>query len=86
MESGQDRLQMEKLDVLVGERSLTMRARRAVRIEDLQPLLEIGATLKAVKAAGATPTKAEFDALVDDVARLSRQLAAAAEALRLKLL
>jgi hypothetical protein len=42
--------------------------------------------MKATKAAGATPTKAEFDALVDDVALLFRQISAVANALQKKLL
>lgn len=86
MQKSLDRKSIEKLEVLAGERGREMRAQQAVRVEDLQPMLEFSARLKAQKAAGATPTKAEFDALVDDVAKMATQLAAVAQALATKLL
>lgn len=77
---------IEKLEILEGERGLESRPRRAVRIRDLQALLEISKDLTAARAAGATPTKAEFDALVADVQAIAARLAAVADALRRQLL
>jgi hypothetical protein len=86
MQSGMTRKNLETLEVLAGERGREMRGQQAVRVDDLRPLLDITAKLKAQKAAGATPTKAEFDALVDDVAKMASQLASVAQALGIKLL
>ncbi|WWT39862.1 hypothetical protein [Microcystis phage Mwe-JY25] len=82
--SDASRLQ-EKVDALAGERGKAMRPRAAVRIEDLSALLDIAPRVNAEPAAGATPTKAEYDALRREVVDLRRGLAAVAEALRLRL-
>jgi hypothetical protein len=74
----------ESLEVLAGDRP---RARRqaAVRIEDIAPLLEL-APLQATKAAGSTPTQAEYDALVVDMQRMHARLTAIADLLRARVL
>ena len=61
----------EVLDLLAGRRSGKARRQAAVRVEDLAGLLELSPKLKAKKAAGATPTKAEFDALVAELQAMS---------------
>lgn len=78
--------QREKLEVLDGSRGRGPRPRAAVRIVDLQALLELPPKLQAKKAAGTTPTKAEYDALVADVAAIHRRLTVLANALRDRLL
>ena len=57
------------------------KSRAAVRLEDLAPLLQLLPALKSAHAAGSTPTKAEFDALVDDVAMIHLRLKAVVEVL-----
>lgn len=76
----------ERLDVLAGERTGNARGRAAVRLDDLKPLLGQPPALKSVKAAGSAPTKAEFDALVDDVHALHRVLKATHDVLQARLL
>lgn len=76
----------EKLEVLDGSRRKTTARRAAVRIEDLQALLQVRSKLRAAKAAGATPTKAEFDALVDDMNDLHNIILALQEALQKRIL
>lgn len=78
--------QREKLETLDGSRGRNARRRAAVRIEDVEGLLLVTQKLKAQKAAGSTPTKAEFDALVDDVNALHKQLVAVSSALQARLL
>jgi hypothetical protein len=56
-----------------------------VRIEDIAPLLEL-APLQATKAAGSTPTQAEYDALVVDMQRMHARLTAIADLLRARVL
>jgi hypothetical protein len=68
----------EKLAVMNGERP-NRKEKASVRIEDLDGLLTILPKLKSAKAAADPPTKAEFDALVDDVAMLHTRLLAIAE-------
>lgn len=75
----------EKVETLVGSRN-SNRGRAAVRIDDLSELLQIANRLRAKKAAGTTPTKAEFDDLVDDVATINNRLQAVAKALQGRLL
>ena len=59
----------EKVETLTGERANG--ARRALRVSDLDTLAKIKVPeLTARYASGATPTKAEHDALVDDVKAL----------------
>lgn len=79
-----DRLK-EKIEVLDGSRRKTTR-RAAVRIEDVEALLQVRTKLKAVKAAGANPTGAEFDALLDDVEAILLRLVAVADALQKRIL
>lgn len=79
-----DQLAREKLDTLDGSRPQG-RGRAAVRIEDARPLMRIE-QMQARKAAGGGPTQAEFDALVDDVARLNARLAEFSEILRKRLI
>lgn len=81
---GQDGF-IEKVEVLDGSRSGGSRRRAAVRIEDLDALLQIPPRLQATKAAGATPTKAEFDALLVDVQTMQARLIAVASALQARL-
>lgn len=76
---------IEMLEVLAGVRVKTQRGRAAVRIEDLEGLLEIPERLQAKPAAGAAPTKAEFDALVRDVDTMRLRLFAAQTALALRM-
>ena len=79
--------QVEKLETLDGTRRRGAVARKAaVRVEDLSALLTLPAKLKSMKAAGSTPTAAEFDALVDDVAALHAGLKAVATALQSRLI
>lgn len=76
----------ERLDTLAGARGRRAIRKAAVTIEDLQGLLELPLTLKSAKAAGSTPTQAEHDALVADVAAIHRRLTAVVEALQARLL
>lgn len=74
---------IEKLEVLAGTRAGPGGASgAAVRLSDLSGLLALPPTLKSAHAAGAAPTAAEFDALVDDVQALHLRLLAVAEALQ----
>lgn len=83
-----DRSDREKLEILDGSRGVKteMRRRQAVRVSDMQGFLDLPAKLKSAKAAGSTPTKAEFDALVDDVTMLFNKLRSVADALQAKIL
>ncbi len=73
---------IEKIEVLTGARSRESRAKAAVRIEDLVSLAATPQRLQAVEAAGAAPTKAEFDALLADVEKLRLVCYGLMEALR----
>lgn len=74
----EDNLLREKVEVLNGDRA---RPRAAVRLEDLAGLLQVPPKLQAQKAAGAAPTKAEYDKLLEDVHDLHNRLLAVAQAL-----
>ena len=74
---------LERFGVMDGTRG-TDRSKRAVRLADMAPLAEFPKSPRSKKAAGATPTKAEFDALVDDMQTVFRQLSAIADALRVR--
>lgn len=76
----------ETLEVLAGERRKDAIRKAAVRIEDLAPLLEIRPRLRAVKAAGAAPTKEEFDAVVADLTDLHNRLVTVAAAIQARIL
>nr|WP_295467468.1 hypothetical protein [Mesorhizobium sp.] len=78
-----DRLR-EKVETLDGSRRKDAIRRAAVHIEDIEALLQINQTLKSTKAAGATPTAAEHDALVDDIAEIHRRLVAITQALQVR--
>lgn len=73
----------EKLEVLDGSRAGANRRRAAVRIEDLEPILEVP-TLKSSNVT-ATPTVADFNALRADVKALSDTLNAISNVLRKRL-
>lgn len=77
-----DEASKQRLDELAGVRQRGATGRAAVRIEDLQGLLSLPESLKSAAAAGSAPTKAEFDALVDDVGAIHRRLVAIMSALR----
>lgn len=77
----------ERLDVLAGARNrlpATLR-QQAVRVEDMIGILQSPRDLQSAHAAGANPTAAEFDALVDDVHELHRRIRAVADALAIKI-
>lgn len=75
---------IEKVEVLDGTRS-RQKGRAAVRIDDLAPLLQIK-QMQAAKAAGATPTQAEFDALLADFNALHARLLELSQILTKRLL
>jgi hypothetical protein len=75
----------EILDELDGSRSRTSKGRAAVRIEDLTGIVQLRQRMQAIAAAGSTPTKAEYDALVRDVSAVRQALAIVAEALQRRL-
>lgn len=77
-----DRQIIEKVEILAGVRSRETRSRAAVRIEDLVSLAATPQRLQAIAAAGAAPTKAEFDALLADVEKLRLVCYGLMEALR----
>lgn len=76
----------EKVEILDGSRARGNRDQAAVRIADLKGLMTLKTRLKSAKAAGATPTKAEFDALVDDVVELHLRMKAIVEALQARII
>lgn len=82
-----DRHIREKVETLDGSRSSSpdLRQQQAVRVVDLSGLLALKTDLQSTKAAGAAPTAAEFDALVEDVHRLQARLIQVQEALSKKL-
>jgi hypothetical protein len=75
---------LEELGVLNGTRGSDP-SQKAVRLAEMIALLEFPPAPGSRKAAGAAPTKAEHDALVEDVHLVFRQLAALSEALRVRL-
>lgn len=75
-----DETARQQLEELAGARQ--QRGRAAVRLDDLDTLLRLPDSLTAAKAAGTAPTKAEFDALVDDVTVLLNRLLGVVLALR----
>jgi len=77
-----ERQVIEKVEILDGSRSKEAIARAAVRLEDMVSLANAPQRLQSSKAAGAAPTKAEFDALRDDVERLRLVVYGLMEALR----
>jgi len=80
-----DALLRERIEALLGERPRAME-QSAVRIADLRPILSLKPDLRSAPAAGAAPTKAEFDALVRDLHDTRQLLRAVSEALRKRLL
>jgi hypothetical protein len=85
MDRPTDRRTLETLETLAGERRGAP-GRAAVRLDDLSGLMSLETRLQSQKAAGSTPTKAEFDALVNDVHMLHRRLAAVVSALQKRLI
>jgi len=81
MDQRASRRDLETLETLAGERPGAMQ-RAAVRLEDLSGLMSLSTRLQSQHAAGAAPTKAEFDALVDDVHMLHRRLVAMMQSLQ----
>lgn len=81
-----DALLREKLETLDGSRRRNAIRRAAVRIEDVERLLDIADKPRSRKAAGDPPTKEEHDALVADVHDLHRMLAGIAAALQRRVL
>lgn len=81
MNSPNDKRLQEDIEVLAGTRGRSSK-RAAVRVEDLAGLLQVPERLKSAKAVGTTPTKAEFDALVEDVATLHTRLRQVVSALQ----
>lgn len=75
----------ERIEVLDGARPRDRRC-AAVRQEDLQGLMQVSDSLKSAKAAGALPTAAEFEALVEGVHMLHRRLIATVRALQARLI
>jgi len=75
----------EKTEVLFGGRGSDPR-KAAVRLSDLDAILQLPSRLKSSKAAGTTPTKDEFDALVDDVHTIFRRLAALSQAIQQRII
>lgn len=75
-----ERLQ-ERVAVLWGDVQQG-RDKATVRRADLSSIDDINDTREAVKASGANPTKAEFDALVDEVAAIRQAIEAIAEKTR----
>lgn len=66
----------EKVEVMNGDRQ-NAKEKTVVRYSMLSPLSDIGRGTSR-KAAGSTPTKAEFDLLVDDVRAIREALNAIA--------
>lgn len=64
---------IEQLEILAGTR-VQSRVDAAVRVTDLLPLLQLRPQLKSAPAAGATPTKAEYDALRGDLEATNSRL------------
>lgn len=75
----------EQIETLDGSRGQS-KLRAAVRIEDLAPLMQIKDRMQAAKAAGAAPTKAEYDALVVEVEFLRARLYEVMQVLQTRLL
>ena len=71
---------LELIETLAGVRGRN-REGAAVRLRDISGLLPLNPKLQSAKAAGSTPTKAEFDRLVADVHEVHRRLVALCEAL-----
>ncbi|SFV31384.1 hypothetical protein SAMN05216456_1324 [Devosia crocina] len=72
---------VEDLELLVGSRARG-KSRAAVRIEDIEALLQVPRNLRSKKAAGATVDPAEFNALVDDLTALYDIMRSLADALQ----
>lgn len=64
----------EKVEVMNGDRQ-NAAGKTVVRYSNLSPLSDIGKG-RSKKAAGSAPTKAEFDALADDVREIREALLA----------
>lgn len=76
---------VERVETLDGRRPRAI-GEAAVKLQDLAGLLAMPPRLQSAPAAGATPTKAEHDALQKDVAEIHRRLVAIAEAIQARLI
>lgn len=84
MNQFEERSLIEKVELLAGDRPKG-KAKGAVRLEDLMPLLQIQ-PLKAQAPAGGTPTAQEYGVLMRDVKQLHDRLSEIANALQARLL
>lgn len=75
---------IDELETLAGQRAKG-RAKMAIRIEDLQPLLELPINLQSTTV-GAAPTQAQHNALVADVKNVYNRLFEVQNLIRKKLL
>lgn len=80
---GDDQRIREKVEVLDGSRQ-SQRKRAAVRIEDLEQILQI-VDLKT-KTLTAAPTMADFNSLLNDLKALNNQLQAVGKALQARIM
>ena len=76
----------ETLEILAGERTPLGPARRraALRIEDLEGILQLSERLQSATVSG-TPTAVEFNALVADVHSIHQRLLAISQAVTARL-
>lgn len=74
----------EALEILDGSRA-GKRGRAAVRIEDLQPILQLSTMTAKEISDGSAPTAAQYNAVVKDLAKVTSALAQVAAALQRKL-
>lgn len=65
----------EHVEILAGRRRRSI-DEAAVRLADLDGIMQMPSRLQSAKAAGSTPTAAEHDALVQDVQMLHQHLMA----------
>ncbi len=75
----------ERLETLDGRRPRAIRE-AAVRLQDLDGLMQTASRLQSTVSSGSTPTKAEFDALQKDVAELHRRILAVVEAIQARVI
>lgn len=80
----EDAKHVEDLEILAGRRRGQSAGKAAVRYDDLAALVDLPSDLKSGYAAGAAPTAAEHDALVDDLHAIALHLSAVGIAVQLK--
>lgn len=74
----------EKVEVLDGSGRATARPQAAVRLEDINAILEIADELRS-SSVSSTPTAAQYNALFEDVRDLHNRLRQVSEALTKRL-